>query len=274
LGTVIAGVLVAVIVAVIFKFVSFNSSGQSDNSASASSASLPPESLTMRSGFIKVNVSTVAPDGGFQVAFPDLYDLTPWQKSHSDTYNALVSSISQLYQSLKASGGADVGDTFISLTFTNTSKETVDIVDASIIDRTLSAPWTGTLVSAPAQGEVNTIKMNFDLDRMIPVANIEGGGQPFFVNSDILLPPGVPTTLLVLATTVSHAVSFRIQFEYIVNGIRQEITVGQGSKPFIVSAFNCKTSPYRRIYSVVQPQGIIKQVTPQVAAQYDLCMVP
>ena len=274
LGTVIAGVLVAVIVAVIFKFVNFNSSSQSGNPASASSASPLPESTTIHSGFIKVNVSTVSPDGGFLIAFPDIYNLTSWQKSHSDTYNAIESGLPQLYQSFKASGGADVGAVFITLTFTNTSNKAVDIVDivdASIVDRSLSAPWTGTLISAPGQGYVNNIKMNFNLDSTIPVA-IGQGKQPFFANGNILLPPGEPTTLLILATTANHAVSFRVQFGYIVNGVRQTITVGQGSKPFSISAFNCKTSPYRRIYGIVQPQGTIQQMTSKVATEYGLCL--
>ncbi len=269
LGTVIAGVLVAVIVAVIFKFVNFNSSNQSGNPAS--SASPLPESTTIRSGFIKVNVSTVSPDGGFQIAFPGIYNLTSWQKSHSDTYNAIQSSLPQLYQSFKASGGADVGSVFITLTFTNTSNKAVDIVDASIVDRSLSAPWTGTLISAPGQGYVTNIKMNFNLDNTIPVA-IGQGKQPFFANGNILLPPGEPTTLLIVASTASHASSFRFQFGYIVNGVRQAITVGQGSKPFSISAFNCKTSPYRRIYGIVQPQGTIQQMTSKVATEYGLCL--
>jgi hypothetical protein len=272
LGTVIAGVLVAVIVAAIFEFVNFNNPGQSDNSAPASSVSTPP-GFTTHSGFIKVNVSTMPPDGGISVVFPNLYDLTSWQKSHSDTYNALESSFPQLYQSFKASGGADLGVVYITMTFTNTSNETVDIVGASIVDRKLSAQWTGTLISAPSQGYVHNIKINFDLDRMIPVANGEGG-KPFFANGDILLPPEVPTTLLVVATTASHAVSFRIQFEYLVNGVHQTITVGQDPGPFTISAFNCKTSPYRRIYGLVQPQGVIEQLTPKVAAEYGLCLSP
>jgi hypothetical protein len=272
LGTVIAGILVAVIVAVILKFANFNSSSQSANSVPISSPS-SRSPVTARSGFIKVNVSTVAPDGGFGVVFPNLYDLTSWQKSHSDTYNALESSIPQLYQSFKASGGADLGSFFITMTFTNTSDQIVDIVDASIVDRILSAPWTGTLISFPAQGYVSNIKINFDLDRVVPVADGKGD-QPFFANGNILLPPGVPTTVLILASTTSHAVSFRIQFEYVVNGVHQAIIVGQGAKPFTVSAFNCKTSPYRRIYGLVQPQGIIEQLTPKIAAEYGLCMSP
>jgi hypothetical protein len=220
-------------------------------------------------------VSTVSPAGGFDVVFAKLYSLSAWQRSHSDTFKAFVNSSVQLYQSLIASGGADLGADFITVTLTDTSDKPVEIIGTDIVDRKWSTPWAGTLVSAPSQGYVSNVKMTFDLDRMLPIA--ESGTLnhrvPFFAHGDILLPPGVPTTVIIVAETARHAVSFRIEFEYVVNGAGRALVVGRGPKPFVVSAINCNTSrpvPYQRTYSLVQPAGIIEPVTPGTAAKYGL----
>jgi hypothetical protein len=226
--------------------------------------------VNTKSGVLNVNVSTTGLDEDLSLVFAAPYVLNASQRALSGN----VDNIYQLNRSLIASGGANLGSMVITITITNASTTPAEVVDARIIDRQWHSPWSGTLIYLPPQGVDFPGRMGFNLDRITPVAEkINGltGEGPFFDNYDIQLPPGVPTTIIVLATTAHHAVSFRVAFDYIIEGKALTLVVGRGPKPFLVSTVDCANShgfPYQRIYSENPMRGVLQPMSPRELAVY------
>ena len=263
-GAVAGPVIVAIIVAVVLKFTGLDSSGQQPANSSSSSATVGPNVL-------KYLVSTVGLHDDHTIVFSKPYALSAWQRAHSDSLEKLGNNMAMLDQSFLASGGAYRRAMVIAVTITNVSDKTAEIVDANIVDRRLTKPWNGTLIYLPPQGNVSPSRMIFNLDHIVPVAENLGPydrriGGSFFSNHVIRLPPEEPTTIRIIVTAMRYTVSFRIAFKYTISGDNRTLTVGQGPKPFILSATDCAGSepfPYQRTYSVFYAKGYLQPMNPE-----------
>ena len=256
-STWVAGAIAGpVIVAAILKLTGLNDSP----TPAPSPAILFISPFHIKSGVLKVNVTPEGINDNLTLVFPTPYSFNASQKALTGNPDYFY----RLNRNLIASGGANLHSMLITVTITNTSALTAEIVGARIVDRLWYKPWTGTLLYLPPQGAVFPSGMGFNLDRIVPVAEnlnklkMEG---LFFNDHDIQLPPGVPTTINVLATTALHAVSFRLAIDYIIDGQALTLVIGRGPKPFYVSAMDCTDphkSPYQLIYSLNLRKGRIQ----------------
>ncbi|MET8829007.1 hypothetical protein ABZX40_16040 [Streptomyces sp. NPDC004610] len=180
-------------------------------------------------------------------------------------------------EALRAVGGVNLETLTIRTVFTSRRSQQINIVDIQpeILERT--APWSGSLFSAPSQAGAPTMNLMLDMDRPRPQArdavfdNSTGKmepGKPFFAQRTITLRDGKQQVVLVRARTLRHYVSFRLRVTYLLGDDRRTVTVDDKGRPFELTAFSGDADylkpEYRRIFTL-QGDFSLCQTTPPAA---------
>ncbi len=155
-----------------------------------------------------------------------------------------------------AQGGADGGASYMQVTVT-ASTTPIDItgVGADIVSR--QAPFHGTSLVWPGQGEVQAVPISLDLDSSLPISS-------YFENHDYHLSPGETAVFDVMATTRTAAVAWRLILTTLFQGKQMTIDAGQ-----IFHTTEIFAPKYNSNYQIVAAPG-----TYAADWQYDIQLNP
>ncbi|WP_157433226.1 hypothetical protein [Actinomadura rifamycini] len=137
-------------------------------------------------------------------------------------------------------GGVDVGMVMAQIVLTGNRKTPIRILDMRAASK-CSAPLTGTLFYSPTAGVDDTIRVAFNLDQPNPQARVwsgweKGFGDLYFDSKTVSLKHKEQQTFQVLGITEQKSCEFRIQLSVLTGGKTVTKLVGNGSKPFKVTA--------------------------------------
>lgn len=178
-------------------------------------------------------------------------------------------------QALREVGAVNLETLTLRTVFTSRRNQQINIIgiEPEIVART--APWSGTLFSAPPQAGSPTMNMMFDMDRVRPQARDAvyddasatiKPGKPFFAQRTITLRDGKQQVVLVRAHTERHYVSFRLRVTYMLGDDPKTLTVDDDGRPFELTASSDDASgtgsQYRRVFELQSDFSLCQTLPP------------
>ncbi|MGW3731009.1 hypothetical protein, partial [Streptomyces sp. NPDC000851] len=169
-----------------------------------------------------VAVQRIAETGTY--VFPNALNLSPSELKHID-------GLRYEYDSwMRDRGGVDPFETDIRVTVEGNRGHSVQITDALIAEKKCTNPLKGAYLYSPSAGQVDVVRMGFNLDAARPKAQKHDGydlSGYYFASHNISLSPSEQQTLIISARTEKHYCEFSIQ-----------LTVVDGKKSFSVPVRN------------------------------------
>jgi hypothetical protein len=166
---------------------------------------------------------------------------------------ASVHDCSTLLTATRSAGGVHISPLLIKLLLEGRTVHDVTVVGmhAKLVNRT--APLHGTYVGCAGAGEIDPLRINFNLDRDNPVAERlteEGADKgPYFGEGHVVnLKKSEVAPVLITATTKQNHVKWELQIDAIVDGHQREFTVTNHGQPFDVTAPLCGKRVYAPEY--------------------------
>jgi hypothetical protein len=187
---------------------------------------------------VRVDSVAVVRAPGFQggtYVFPQTVHLSP----------AELSSLNQQRDAgyddwFRARGAVDPDETYAKVVLEGNRDHVVRVTDVQVTEKRCSAPLTGTMFYAPPAGADEVIRIGFDLDQSVVVAQKYVGLQleknEYFSNSTISLKPGEQQVLQVMGKTSAQYCQFMLQLT-VVDGTRTVTEpISNHGRPFQVTA--------------------------------------
>jgi hypothetical protein len=172
----------------------------------------------------------------YSVAFPDDMPVTETMWSTINSLDGIEANADWL----AANGGSVVNRVYITVAVAGNREDGVRIVDVRPIAK-CSAPLTGTLFYAPAQGRDSSIRLQFDLDQADPKPTYRNESDevfPYFPENTISLKKDEQQILQIDAGTDKQSCSFTLELTILEGNERKRQTIyNSGGQPFKVSAF-------------------------------------
>ncbi|MGV9761488.1 hypothetical protein ACWDUC_37595 [Streptomyces tricolor] len=156
-----------------------------------------------------VSVNRVADTGTY--VFPDALNLSANDLEYLDQLELHGGEYDKW---MRAHDGVDPLETDIRVTVEGNRNHPVQITDAVIAEKKCTAPLRGTYLFSPGAGQVDVVRMGFNLDTARPKAQKYDGYKlsgNYFATHNISLGPGEQQTLIFSAKTDKYYCEFSIQ---------------------------------------------------------------
>jgi hypothetical protein len=254
LGTVIAGVLIAVIV----KLLNLNSSDQPATPQSASA----PAPLTVRTSGPGLSAkTTIFYIGGQDTTFVTKNGFGPQGQLLALMKHAGSTSNPKLFPTFRGAGAIQAGTMLLRLVLTGESSQGIRILNVTPIIVARTRPWHGDLFSAGPQGSPSNIQTLLNLDNPFPTVRSSFDGKPYFQERTITLRLG-EQEVIIMQVTSSHAYfAFKLGVDYLAGSQPHSLILTDQIKPFEISAINCTGNNAWVKYShVFAPNGQFQYV--------------
>ncbi|HTX83302.1 MAG TPA: hypothetical protein VME44_14025 [Streptosporangiaceae bacterium] len=241
-----AAVVGAATSAVLTSFFGLLSSSPQDASAGTQTARTggPPVAV------VSVSLQRNGAYQGETFIFQNKLNLTNLQLADLNRSNSELGQ-SAFYDSwARAHGGVDPGTVIIQLILAGNRSYPVRIVNMNPVG-TCTAPLDGTILDSPPAGEDDSALIGFNLDSPDPVAETyseaQGFGQSYFEAKTVTLQYPQQQVFEIVGVTAHHFCQFRIQLTVLEAHKTVRETIGNGSRPFIVSG-GLPLTDYKEVY--------------------------
>lgn len=192
---------------------------------------------------VKVDSVSLQPLGEVpSMVFPDALQLNKAKlQSLSQLVTDNIQGSNYFYSWAQSHGGIDPDKTVIQLIVSGNRDQEVRIIGMRAVGASCGPPLTGTLMEyVGAGGGIPDISLGFNFDKSDPNARSYAGGGPwggdYFLQNTVPLNPGEQKVFEIAGVTKLHDCNFRIQLTILDGTNKISETIGNGNKPFSVSA--------------------------------------
>jgi hypothetical protein len=195
---------------------------------------------------------------GYSFVFARPIVFTSSQLTHMSNLakSSNLNGLSNYYAWARASGGVDPGTLIMQLVLAGNRGDVVRILNMHAVGL-CTAPLTGTLLYSPGAAQDNNVAVGLNLEQRDPVAQVIKGnssfGPDYFTYKTVSLMYNEQQVFTIVAVTSKHYCQFRLDFTVLADGKTSDVIVGEGAKPFKVSAvilgpnYN-SVKAYKRVY--------------------------